>query len=380
MTEVVLPKLGESILSATVVRWLKKEGDMVSEDDPLVEVATDKVNSEIPSPISGRLQKILVPVDKEIDIGTPLAIVEQDGVKQSIPMPEHEASVAEHEVLEPSSSFLSPAVLRLAQERGLSLDQISHIKGTGRAGRVTRRDVENFSLAGGNAPSSGEVERVPMTPMRKAIAENMTRSFYTAPHAYLVAEVDVTDLRAKIKGEREAHLKEHGVKLTLTPFLIQALARALQAHPLLNATLQNDEIHMKRYVNVGVAVAVGDGLLVPVIKGCQEKEISTLAKELTDLSTRARSGNLQPDEVRDGTVTLTNFGMSGALLGLPIIRFPEVAIVGFGAIKREFVVGPDDKPVIREIIRATLSFDHRAVDGMYAAAFLGSLQEALESV
>lgn len=371
-----LPKLGESIVSATVVQWLKKEGEPIAEDEPLLEVATDKVNSEIPSPIAGIVKELLVAVDQTIDIGAPLATVrpigEVDLEAEATTEPEYHSQAEHHEA---TKGFISPAVLRLVRERGVPLDELEHIKGTGQGGRITKRDVESYIVARWDKSKGNGEERVAMSPMRKAIADNMTRSFYTAPHAYLVTEIDVTELMSAIKSHKESFLEKHGFKLTITSFIVKAIAQAVDACPLINASLEEDTMILKKEVNIGIAVAVNDGLVVPVIKQCGKKSVIDIAGAIFDLSVRTRKSQLKPDEVSGGTITLTNFGMSGALLGLPIIRYPEVAIVGVGAIAERLT-----SKGARQVLNATLSFDHRAVDGMYAGLFVKALKESLEAM
>lgn len=386
-----LPKLGESIVSATVVQWFKKEGEAVEVDEPLLEVATDKVNSEIPSPSAGILSKILVQVDEDVEVGAPLAEL---SLKQGEPLSQQEAGprTREESSLAPASGstsakkgFLSPAVLRMAQEAGVSLSELDKVKGRGEGGRVTRADLEAY-LAKKSTPAAASScqrkggERIKMNPLRKAIAENVTRSFYTAPHAFLINKVDVTEVMASIAQKREAFLQEHGVKLTITPLLVRALTESLLQFPHLNASIEGEELFIHKQVNVGIAVAVGEAVVVPILRDCQHQSLHELAGQIRDLSTRARSEQLRPDEVREGTVTLTNFGMSGGLIGLPIIRHPEVAILGAGAIRKSVEVLEGDQMGIRQILHLTLSFDHRAVDGMYAAQFLHAVQERLEHV
>jgi 2-oxoglutarate dehydrogenase E2 component (dihydrolipoamide succinyltransferase) len=385
-----LPKLGESILSATVVQWMKKVGESVAVDEPLMEVATDKVNSEIPSPVAGVIEEILVDVDTEVEIGAPLATIRPSGAaapapEPTAPEPAYEGQAEHHEA---TKGFLSPAVLKLVRERGIPLEELDHIKGTGHGGRITKKDVESYATARWDRPkapepeplSSEEFHRVPMSPMRKAIADNMVRSFYQAPHAYLVSQVDITLLMRAIAAHKAAFLEKYGFKLTITAFIVKAIARAVQECPHINASLDGDELILKRDCNVGVAVAVGDGLLVPVIKRTGSKSIVDIAGAIGDLSVRARKQQLKPDEVMDGSITLTNFGMSGAMIGLPIIRYPEVAILGVGAIEKRVAVFDNDQFGIRQVIHATLSFDHRAVDGMYAGRFIKAFEDALEGM
>ncbi|MBS0621335.1 MAG: 2-oxo acid dehydrogenase subunit E2 [Verrucomicrobia bacterium] len=380
-----LPKLGESILSAKIVGWFKKVGDYVKEDEPLVEVATDKVNSEIPSPIEGVIQEILAQVDEEVEVGAPLlslaSLRATDVKEQKKSEPEaYHLSESHSEQHEATQGFLSPAVLHLARERKIPLEELERIRGTGQGGRVTKRDVELYQSTRLKQTSiSEDVERIPMSPMRKAISDNMTRSFYTAPHAYLVSEVDVTDLLSSINRQREEFFAEHQVKLTITSFVIRAIGMAVAGSPLVNASVEGEVIVRKKEVNIGIAVAIDDGLVVPVIKQVQGKSIADIAKTMTDLSLRARSKKLTPDEVSGGSITLTNFGMAGAMIGFPIIRYPEVAIIGLGAIQKRVMVLESGYGV-RDIVHATLAIDHRALDGMYAGKFLKDFKEALEGM
>jgi 2-oxoglutarate dehydrogenase E2 component (dihydrolipoamide succinyltransferase) len=392
--KITLPKLGESIVSATVVQWFKKEGDLVKLDEPLLEVSTDKVNSEIPSPVAGTLKKILADPDQELDVGELLAIVEKQSGSSS-PVEQEAKKVETQEAPAEASQgneFLSPAVLRIAGEKGISFPDLQKIKGTGASGRVTKQDVEAFvakreekaPCAPKKAPcplEKGE-ERVKMTGMRKAVAENMVKSFYEAPHATLIHEIDVTRIIKKIKKEKEDFLKEHGAKLTVTSFVLAALAKTLKEYPLLNSSLEKDTIVLKKNVNIGVAVSIeqagAQGLIVPVVKQCQTMSLPQLAKSVGDLSKKAREGRLSPDDVVDGTVTVTNFGMSGVSIGVPIIRYPEVAIIGIGAIKKQVQVVEDDILAICSMMHLSLTFDHRIIDGMYGCAFLSSLEKNLK--
>lgn len=342
-TSIPLPKLGESIVSATVVQWFKKPGDRVKRDEPLLEVSTDKVNSEIPSPVEGVLHEVLAQVGQEVEVGASLATLQTGAVE------------------------FSPAVACLLKEKGLSAADAEAIPRSGEGGRLTKRDVEAFAGSG--------LERIPMTPLRKAIAENMVKSFYEAPHASLMTEVDVTALMRRIREPQP-----DGVKLTVTPFLVHAMAKALQAFPLLNASLDGETIVLKKQVNLGIAVSVDQGVMVPVIRGANSLGIPALAKKIGELAEKARTQALLPDEVREGTITLTNFGMTGVLMGTPIIRSPEVAIVGVGAIAKRVAVMPDDSLAIRQMMYVTLTFDHRVLDGLYGCGFLGEFKRILQEL
>jgi 2-oxoglutarate dehydrogenase E2 component (dihydrolipoamide succinyltransferase) len=389
MTEyqVTLPKLGESIVSATVVQWFKKEGDAVHLDEPLLEVSTDKVNSEIPSPVAGVLKRMIAKPDQEIQVGESLAVItiheagtHEKGAHVHVDV-RRESAPASTEM----QDYYSPALLRLARQHNISLDELSKIPATGSNGRLSKRDLELYvekktpnKPCPMNGSKNGDVEHVKMTGMRKAIADNMVRSFYEAPHASLITEVDVTAIVERIQREKEAFLAKEGVKLTITTFVATAIVNALQEFPYLNSSLEGDTIVVKRFVNLGLAVSVDQGIMVPVIKNAQALDIPHIAKAMADLSLRARSGRLQPSEVQEGTITLTNFGISGVMIGIPIIRYPEVAIVGMGAIYKKVVPNEDGSFGVRSMMHISLTFDHRVIDGMYGCGFLNALKKHLE--
>lgn len=388
--KVALPKLGESIVSATVVQWFKKEGDSIQLDEPLLEVSTDKVNSEIPSPVAGILKKIVVVPDQEVQVGDVLALIEQrsssvsnDNIEKTITKVDTEYATGED-----NKDFISPGVLRMAAEKGIKIEDLKKIQGSGAGGRVTKQDVEAFANAktpcslnqSACSKSVGlEVERLKLTGMRKAIADNMVKSFYEAPHATLINEVDVTKVLQYIQKTKETFQSAHGAKLTVTSFIIQAMTKALAEFPLLNSSLEQDTIVVKKYINVGVAVSIEQGLIVPVVKNCQILSLASIAKAVQDISYKARNGKLAPTDVLEGSISLTNFGMSGVSIGVPIIRYPEVAIIGIGAIKKRIQVLEDDSMAVRSMLHISLTFDHRVIDGMYGCAFLSSLQKHLEA-
>lgn len=389
LVKIVLPKLGESIVSATVVQWFKKVGDPVSLDEPLLEVSTDKVNSEIPSPVAGVLEAILVEPGQEVQVGAVLAHLLPQGIGST-----QETVTKQREEIQETSSkkechdLLSPAVLRLMQEHQISMQEADSIPRTGLGGRLTKQDIETYVATkkkGKTACSScqskaigSDLEKVKMSPLRKAIADNMVRSFYEAPHASLATEVDVTSIVKKIQEKKEEFQKKHGVKLTITAFVARAITKALQAFPLLNASLDGDTILMKRFVNLGIAVSVEEGVMVPVIQSCHQLSLPEIAKAIADLALKARNHRLTPQDVQEGTVTMTNFGMTGTMIGIPIIRYPEVAIVGLGAITKKVVAMPDDSIAIRSILWVSLTFDHRVLDGLYGCGFLNELKRLLE--
>jgi 2-oxoglutarate dehydrogenase E2 component (dihydrolipoamide succinyltransferase) len=396
--KVLLPKLGESIHSATIVQWFKKIGDTVHLDEPLLEVSTDKVNSEIPSPSAGVLKEIHASPEQELQVGALIAVIASGAVSSSYEAPREKTAAqtsAPAVQSQEMKNFFSPALLRIARENGIALDELERIPGTGMGGRLTKNDLEEFVEKKSKAPktcpmaakavaapmnsgSTTEVERLKMTGMRKAIAYNMVRSFYEAPHATLVTEVDVTNVIKLIQKEKEEFLSKHGFKLTITNFVARAISRALQEFPLINSSLEGDTILVKKFVNLGIAVSVEQGLMVPVVKHCQRLGITGIAKAISELSSKARSGKLAPDDVADGTITMTNFGMSGVQIGVPIIRFPEVAIVGVGATYKRVVPLDDDVFAVRSMMYVSLTFDHRVLDGMYGCGFLGALKKPLE--
>lgn len=389
-TNVLLPKLGESILTATVVKWCKKVGDSVSRDEALVEVSTDKVNSEIPSPASGVLAGIHAQEGEELEVGALLAVLSGTaGVEiADLLTPSTETQVEKQ--MSKTQDFLSPAILRLAREKGISFQELERIPGSGGGGRLTRKDLEAYISQKDTHKKpcplavpkivSHDVERVAMTGMRKAIADNMVRSFYEAPHATLVTEVDVTRIMKFIQEQKKEFLEKNGYKLTITSFVAHAIAKALQEYPLINSSLDGDTILLKRFVNLGIAVSIEQGLVVPVIKGCQRLSISALAKAIHEISIKAREGKLTMEDVSEGTISMTNFGMTGVQIGVPIIRYPEVAIIGIGAICKKVIPLEDDMLAVRQMVHVSLTFDHRVLDGMYGCGFLSALQKHLETI
>lgn len=357
-----LPKLGESIHSATVVQWLKNVGDTIALDEALLEVSTDKVNSEIPSPVAGVLEEIVAGVNEEVEVGAALAIIRLGGASAEPEPAKGEA--------------LSPAVLNLIRKENIPLSEVEKIQGTGEGGRVTRRDVEAYLEGRQEAPalsSDATVSRVKITGLRKQIADNMVKAYSEIPHAALMTDVDVTELLKEIAAK-----KKEGIKLTITPFVIKAIAKAIVDYPLLNASVEGDTMVIKHSVNVGMAVGIEHGVIVPVIRHAERKSVLEITEDVALLAKKAREGQLQGDDVKEGTITLTNFGMTGVRSGLPIIRYPECAIIGIGAIIKKPVV-IDDAVVIRSIIEMTVSFDHRLLDGIYGCGFISKVKDFLEN-
>ncbi|MCH9614780.1 MAG: Dihydrolipoyllysine-residue acetyltransferase component of pyruvate dehydrogenase complex [Chlamydiia bacterium] len=373
--KITLPKLGESITSANVVQWFKKEGDIVALDEPLLEVSTDKVNSEIPAPISGTLKKIIAPPESDVEVGAPLAILSTS---------EHIAGATTPTAPEETStphpggeSFYSPAVLRLARNAGIDIKNLAKIKATGFGGRLTKKDLEAY-IEGAPEEEEPEDKHVKMTGMRKAIAANMVRSFQETPHASLVIDVDVTNILNRIKKDKEAFFKKHGFKLTITSFIAQAIGRAVKEFPLINSSLKDDTIVLKKSVNLGIAVSIEEGLIVPVIHNCHALSLEQIAGRVAELSERARKNKLSPDDVQNSTLTMSNFGMSGIEIGIPIIPHGETSIIGIGAIHKKVVPLEDNSIAIRSRMFLSLTFDHRVLDGMYGCGYLKAIKDHLE--
>ena len=427
-TKVVMPQMGESIAEGTIVRWIKKVGDAVDRDEPLFEISTDKVDAEIPSPAAGVLTDIRVKEGETVPVNSVVAVIGADGEKPSAqpaqaqpaaaaqpaatsvdtstPMPAAAVGQPETAAAAPAQAAAggvlskeelrrqksSPLVRRIARDHDVDIRQI---QGTGISGRVTKRDILGYLESGapkqapapsgarplptpGPAYRPGErVEIVPMSVMRKKIAEHMVLSAHTSPHVYSVYEVNfgrVSALRDKRKGEYEAA----GAKLTFTAFIAKAIIDALRQFPIVNASVDGDNIVYKKDINLGIAVALDNGLIVPVIRNADEKNLLGLSRAINDLAARARSKKLNPEEVQGGTFTITNPGIFGALYGLPLINQPQVAILGVGGIEKRAVV-IDDAIAIRPVCHITLGYDHRLVDGADAGRFLSFVKERLEN-
>ncbi len=434
--DMVMPQMGESIAEGTIIKWLKKEGDKVEKDEIILEISTDKVDSEIPSPESGVLQKLLALDGDTIEVGNVIAHLETAGEGTPVPdeiekeptdaaakpepevQPKEVEAVKETSVIESKSEiavpevkersitsiprtdgtarkFYSPLVRNIARSEGVTIEELERIQGTGINDRVTKKDlisyIENRAkitpLGLEPAPAyvppgqpeftDDRVEIIPMDNMRKSIAAHMVKSVHTSPHVFAVSEADMTNLVRYREKHKEVFLKQEGFKLTYMPFIILSCAQALRDFPLVNSSMQEDKIVRKKYVNIGVAVALeNNGLIVPVIKGADGMNILGLARIGNDLAQRARSRKLKPDEVQDGTFSITNMGSFGSLMGLPIINQPQVAILGVGVIQKRPVV-INDAIAIRDMLYISLSFDHRIVDGALAGMFLERIAKYL---
>jgi pyruvate dehydrogenase E2 component (dihydrolipoamide acetyltransferase) len=419
-TNVVMPQMGESIAEGTIVRWIKKVGDQVDRDEPLFEISTDKVDAEIPSPAAGVLLDIQVKEGETVPVNSVVAVIgaaneaktaapaaAPSGNGKDAPPPSSElpqAAVGQPEDTdetqeEPADQMSvddlrrhksSPLVRRIAREHNVD---IKLIKGTGVSGRVTKTDILGFIQSGSAAapaspaartlPASGpayrpgeRVQIVPMSVMRKKIAEHMVLSAHTSPHVYSVYEVNFGRV-ASLRDQKKAQYEAAGAKLTYTAFIAKVIIDALREFPVVNASIDGDNIVYKKDINLGIAVALDHGLIVPVIKNADEKNLLGLSRAINDIGSRARSKKLNPDEVQGGTFTITNPGIFGALYGLPLINQPQVAILGVGGIEKRAVV-VDDAIAIRPVCHLTLGYDHRLVDGADAGRFLSYVKERLE--
>ncbi len=416
VSQIKMPQLGESVTEGTVDKWLKREGDFVKRDEPLVEVVTDKVNAEIPSPFEGKLVKIAVSEGETVRVGAVIAQIETGAAvaaAPSAPAKEQDTGVAHTEVpAEPAGgkaptptatappppaeaadgdrARLSPAVRKLAAEHGIDP---STLRGSGMGGRVTRDDILG-AVAGGHATAGPQAPAKPSTPaparadgkreelvklsvMRKSIAEHMVRSLATSPHAWTLQEVDVTALVRYREAEKGSFKSRHGAALTYLPFVAQIVSGALREFPWLNSSWTDEGVVLKHYVNLGVAVAIPDGLIVPVAKDADKLGFTDLVRVLNDLVERARNKQLKPDDVQGGTFTLNNTGATGSVASQPIINQPQAAILTTESIiKRPVVI--DDAIAIRHMMNMCLSFDHRIIDGMMAGQFLNTVKKRLE--
>jgi 2-oxoglutarate dehydrogenase E2 component (dihydrolipoamide succinyltransferase) len=414
-TRVVVPRLGEGVEEVTVTKWLKQEGDTVKELEPLLEVNTDKVDTEVPSPASGTVLKIVAQEGVPARVGAVLAYIgkpgeDLDGVSTALapggetaqaaaPRSAQEVPMSSPAANRPGSAenlqsgFISPVVARIAAERGVDLSQV---QGTGLGGRITKNDVLRF-LEG--APRVAVAPPIQVSPshvaahtgdqlikhtiIRRQIAEHMVMSQKTSPHVLTVMEADMSRVSAHRAANKDQFARD-GVKLTLTSYFIAAIVTGLKAHPMVNSTWTEEGVLLHSAVNVGMATSLGDeGLIVPVIKDADNLSLLALARAVNDLANRARSRKLQPDDVRGGTFTLTNHGIAGSLFAMPIINQPQCAILGTGALQKRAVVVTDtdgnDAIAIRPMVYLSLVFDHRILDGASADTFLAKVKSTLEN-
>lgn len=420
-TDIIMPQMGESIVEGTITKWLKKPGDKVQRDEPLFEISTDKVDAEIPAPASGVLQDIKVTEGTTVQVNTVVGTIAGEGEAsapaKSVPAsqatekkaasPVKPAPAAETSKPAPAhdeedETRSSPLVRKMAREHNIDLSQV---EGSGLGGRITKQDILDFLEKGeqaaalapaarASAPAPAPVSRpsvpaavpgdvVPLSHMRKIIAQRMVESRRTSAHVHCMFEVDITrivNLRTKLKNSFE---QRHGARLTFMPFFVRAAIIALQQYPIVNASLVDTNIHYHRNVNVGIAVALDWGLIVPVLKTADELNFLGLQRGITDLGERARGKKLKPEEVEGSTFTITNPGQFGAVFGLPIINQPNSAILGVGGIMKTPLVITDkddvDSIAIRSVVHLTLGYDHRLIDGAVADQFMAFLKKTLEN-
>lgn len=430
LVDLVMPKLGESIMEATILKWHKNPGDTIKQDETLLDIATDKVDSEVPSTAEGVLEEVLFKENDVVPIGAVIARIRvgasagAPASKPTAPVIE-EAKVVEHipyvPVESPKSNnntnkirFYSPLVLNIAQGEGISMSELENIDGTGLEGRVSKKDILTY-IAKRNSPQhqaqvqqqnnpaqnqvqiikkdeapamepvvyQGNVEIIEMDRMRKMISKHMTDSKRTSAHVTSFAECDVTNLvlwRNKVKNEFE---KREGEKITFTPLFIEAIVKALKKYPMMSSSVDGDRIIIKKDLNIGMATALPNGnLIVPVIKNADQLNLVGLTKQVNGLANSARTGKLKPDDTAGGTFTLTNVGTFGSIMGTPIINQPQVAIMAVGAIKkRPMVIETDqgDTIGIRHMMYISLSYDHRIIDGSLGSTFLNAVSKELEN-
>jgi len=449
--EVQMPQMGESVVEATVIGWNKQVGDEVEEDETLLEISTDKVDSEVPSPASGTLVEILAEENDTIEVGQTIAVIatgegaaasagsapapkkeekqeskSSETQTQTAPSSNGTSSGSEPQRMGSDGRFYSPLVRSIAKEEGISQEELESIEGSGQNGRVSKQDILSYvedkkagkvsapasqqaAASGGGLSKptsksssgssdsisagkldvkhspSGDVEVIKMDRMRKMIAEHMVKSKQTSAHVTTFAEVDVTNMVKWRNANKVEFQEKTGTRLTFTPLFVEAIIKAMLEFPLINSSVVGDEIHLKKDINFGLAVALGEGgeggLIVPVIKKAQEKNLVGLANSVNEVANKARSKKLSPDDLVGGTITLTNYGSVGNLMGTPIINQPQVAIIGTGAIEKRPVVmetEAGDVIAIRQMMFLSMSYDHRIIDGAHGGAFLNRIKEILE--
>lgn len=429
IVEIAMPKMGESVMEGTILKWYKKVGDHVNKDEILFEISTDKVDTEIPSPEEGILTEILAAEQQTVGVGTVVARLSSkmasasslprqkpassaEAVQQKVVTDELETSfgagVLTEKVSKSIGRFYSPLVLSIAQKEKISLDELEKISGTGLTGRVTKNDIlkyieqkkarkvsqaaeekkevykppsEPFKYEA--VASADGVQKIEMDNIRLKIMQHMVKSRDTSVHVTAMIEVDMGKVHNFIQAKKEEFLRSDGVKLTYMPFIAHAAVKGLKEFPLINSTIDGTTIYQKKYINLGIAVAIEPtGLIVPNIKGAGEKNIVGLAKAINDLAVRARTKKLTPDDISNGTFSITNYGVFGTLFGTPIINQPEVAILGVGAVQKKPVVleiDDIDTIAVKPIMPLTLSHDHRLVDGMLGGKFLKFIKDTLEN-
>jgi len=427
IVDIIMPKMGESIMEGTILEWRKKVGDFVEKDELFLEIGTDKVDSEIPSAVSGTLVEILAAENDVIDVGNVIARIETDADDANKVKPPEGKTVGpdSKSVLEPIKEmqdpkpkrerpagkfFFTPVVFKIARENDIPLGELESIPGSGRGGRVTKKDIITYIEQRGSLPPAVAVQKVLPGPaprsksresslspqssaipgkteemhhMRKLIAGHMRASLDTSAHAYVMTEVDMTPIVDYVKTQDERFLAREGFKLTFTPFIADATVKTLQDFPEVNASISGTSVTYHKNINIGLAVAVKNGLMVPAMLNCEEKNFLGLCRAVNDMAVRTRNKQILPDELTGSTFTITNFGVFGVTVGTPIINQPNVGILGVGAVKKQPVVVESEQGdgiVIRSIMMISLGFDHRLIDGAGGAKFIERLRHYLETM
>ena len=418
IVDIVMPKMGESITEGTILEWRKKVGDTVEKDELFLEIGTDKVDSEIPCLESGTIVEILADVNDIVEVGKVIARVETSTSKnnqnekitpsKSLPSTKSSDSLAKETLIKPtqdqlnsqkslnsdSNKFYTPAVLKAARLNKVSTAELDQIQGSGRKGRVTKKDILDYTASLKNIstpqptdktktqfPTSSRSEE--MDHMRKIISDHMQKSLQTSAHVHVVNEVNMTSIRNYISKKNELFKQKEGFDLTYTPFIIDSLIKALKDFPELNSSLLDTTVTYHKNINIGVAVSLNEGLMVPVILNCEEKNFLGLCRALNDIATRARTNQISPDELSGSTFTISNFGVFDVTIGTPIINQPNVGILGVGAIKKRPVVIESengDSIAIQSMMNLSLGFDHRLIDGSGGAKFINAIRDHIENM
>ena len=417
--DIVMPKMGESITEGTIIEWRKKIGDIVEMDEILLEIGTDKVDSEIPSPTAGTIVEILAKPNDIMEVGTVIAKVETDSdaalvqkSTQSLVSEQKTEELVEDKIVEVQKSispktkpqsgekkFFTPVVNKIAIENNIEIDELMTILGTGKGGRVTKVDVLNYLKSRLTVPSAKQSdmaqplavppafsrldERVEMDNMRKLIAEHMRNSLDTSAHVYVMTEVDMSAIVNYLNKQEDTFYQREGYKLTYTPFIIRSCVKALNSQPEMNASLEDSSIVYHKNINMGMAVAVNKGLMVPVLEKCEELNFLGLCRKVRDLALRTRNKQLNPDELQGSTFSISNFGVFNVTMGTPIINQPNVGILGVGVIKKRPVVietKEGDTIGIKSMMVLSLGFDHRLIDGAGGSQFVDTVRENLENM
>ena len=403
LVDIIMPKMGESITEGTIIEWRKKIGDNVEKDEIFLEIGTDKVDSEIPASVSGILVEILAEPNDVVDVGKVIGRINsdtkaaigtpvQDQSKPIIPK-ETEATQMEKPVRKTTpkklggkrKSFFTPVVMKIAQEENVPMAELDRVQGTGRGGRVTKKDLLAYlddrtdPMPSSRLSMTDNIEE--MGYMRKKIADHMRSSLDTAAHVYVMTEVDMTRIVDYVTAKEESFSNGEGFSLTYTPFIVTAVVKAIQRFPLMNCSLEGGDIIHKKNINIGIAVSIEDGLVVPVIEKCEEANFLGLCRRVRDITVRTRDKKLSPDELQGSTFSISNFGIFNVTMGTPIINQPNVGILGVGAIKKRPIVietETGDTIGIRSMMILTLGFDHKLIDGAGGSQFIDAIRKELE--